>query len=63
VEEWYCFKCKEKMEVKEVVSSYLEMTGFVDALKCPKCGTMYLTEEIVVETVNKGEEEIEAKMA
>ncbi|MFH1625390.1 MAG: hypothetical protein ABID54_09595 [Pseudomonadota bacterium] len=62
MEEWYCFRCKEKMEAKEVQSVYMEISNFIDGLKCPTCGATYLTEEIVVETVSKGEEDIEAKM-
>ena len=62
MEDWYCFRCKEKMVVKEVEALYLDITQFVEGLKCPKCGTAYLTEEVAVEKVAKGEEEIEAKM-
>ena len=60
--EWYCFKCKEKMEERDVVATYLEIVRFIPGLKCPKCGAVYLTEKTVVEVVQKGEEEIEAKL-
>ena len=33
-----------------------------DTIKCPKCGVTYLTEKVAVETVSKGEEQIESKM-
>lgn len=60
--EWYCFKCKEKMEEKDIVATYLEIVRFIPGLKCPKCGVAYLTEKTVIEVVQKGEEEIEAKL-
>ena len=61
MEEWYCFKCKEKMEEKDIVMEFMEIVRFQPGLKCPKCGTAYLMEKIVVEVIAKGEEEIEAK--
>jgi hypothetical protein len=62
LEEWYCFKCKEKMIEDDVEASYLDTVQFIDCLKCPKCGASYLTEAYVIEVVSKGEEEIEAKL-
>lgn len=62
MEEWYCFKCKEKMIEGDVWMAYLEMSNFVTGLTCPKCKAAYLTEEIVIETVAKGEEQIDTKM-
>lgn len=60
--QWHCFKCKEKMEEKDVAATYLEIVRFIPGLKCPRCGTVYLTEKTVIEVVQKGEEEIEAKL-
>jgi NAD-dependent SIR2 family protein deacetylase len=62
MEEWYCFKCQEKMQSRDLAATYLEIVRFIPGLKCPKCGAAYLTEKIVVEVVQKGEEEIEAKL-
>jgi len=61
MEEWYCFKCKEKMREADVWMTYLELTFSISGLKCPKCEAAYLTEETVVEKVAVGEEQIEAK--
>ena len=60
--EWYCFKCKEKMAEKDISGTYLEITRFIRGLQCPRCKTAYLSEQITVDEVNKGEEEIEAKL-
>jgi len=59
--EWYCFKDKEKMVESDVLLAYLEITGAIEGIKCPKCGAAYLLEETVVEKVAKVEEMIENK--
>jgi len=62
MEEWYCFKCNQKMEEKDLTAVYMEIIRFIPGLQCPGCGSAYLMEKIVVEVVSKGEEEIEAKL-
>ena len=62
MDKWYCNKCKEEMVEADVEAMYLDIIRFVRGLKCPKCGTAYLTEKTVVEVVGKGEEDIEAKL-
>ena len=61
MEQWHCFKCDEKMVEGDVSMSYLETTGAVEGIKCPKCGATYLLEETVVEKVAKVEEMLETK--
>jgi len=62
MEQWYCFKCKEKMEEAEVSLIYkeTELPGAF-GIKCPKCGVEYLLEEFVVGEVNQGEIMMEGK--
>jgi len=60
---WFCFKCKEEMRETEVEATYLEIMHFVNGLKCPGCGVIYLSEKTVVEEVGKGEDEAESKLA
>ena len=62
MEEWYCFKCKEKMEEGEVNLVYgdMKLPGAF-GVKCPKCGVEYLLEEFVLTQVNEGEKMLEAK--
>lgn len=62
MEEWYCFKCRQKMKEKDLAAMYMEIVRFIPGLQCPECGAAYLTEKTVVEVVSKGEEEIEAKL-
>ncbi len=59
--EWYCFKDKEKMNEASVRLSYMMLTQRVPGLKCPVCGTEYLTEEFVMTTVKEAETLLEGK--
>ena len=51
------------MRETEVEATYLEIMHFVNGLKCPGCGVIYLSEKTVVEEVGKGEDEAESKLA
>jgi hypothetical protein len=61
LEEWHCFKCKEKMVNSRVRMKYLEKVVPVQGIKCPKCGVAYLLEEFVLGKVAKAEQMIENK--
>ena len=61
MEQWHCFKCKEQMVESDVSMTYLDTPGDVEGIKCPKCGVVYLLEEIVIEKVVKVEEMLESK--
>jgi len=45
----------------DVSMTYLDTPGDVEGIKCPKCGAIYLLEEIVLEKVIKVEEMLESK--
>jgi len=59
--DWYCYKDKVKMEQCEVALNYLVVNQFFPGLKCPKCGTQYLTEEVVMTIVQAAESALEEK--
>lgn len=59
--EWYCFKCKEKVTETEIRLVYLEVEGTQEGLMCPKCGVKYITEEVAVGKLARGEKMIEEK--
>ena len=61
MEQWHCFKCKEKMAEEDIGMAYLDVDAAVEGLKCPKCGVPYLLEEAVMEKVIKAEEMLENK--
>lgn len=59
--EWYCNIDKVQMIHTEITLRYMEMKQSVPGLKCPKCGTAYLTEDIVMTVVKAAEEALEGK--
>jgi len=61
--DWYCFKCKEKVEeVDDIKIVYGDMElPDAQGYRCPKCGTEYLIEELVVSELNSAEEMLELK--
>ena len=62
MENWYCFKCKEKMVEKDISTSYLEISRFIRGIQCPQCKTVYMSEKTVLEEIRPGEEQIEEKL-
>ena len=58
---WYCFKDKIPMVKADIMVSYLDVFNSVEGIKCPKCGMALLTEETVIEKVQKAEETLENK--
>jgi hypothetical protein len=59
--DWYCYTDKVKMEECEVMLKYLVVNQYVPGLKCPKCGTQYLTEEVTMTIVQAAENALEEK--
>lgn len=59
--DWYCFQDKEKMVGAQLLLSYMMLTQRVPGLKCPVCGTEYLTEEFVMTVVKDAESALEGK--
>lgn len=41
-----CSRCNEKMVMKEMIFSYLGKNGSIETLRCPKCGRVYISEEL-----------------
>ncbi len=61
--EWYCNKCKVASEEKEIELTYMDMPGFQMAWVCPNCNAKWISEEVVMEKIIPGQEELEAKLA
>lgn len=59
--EWSCFKCKEKMVEDRVLLRYLDFERPLPGIKCPTCGVGYFLEQMVIKTIRKMEEMLEAK--
>jgi len=58
---WHCFKDKIPMVDADIILTYLETSGAVEGLKCPKCGATYFLEETVMEKVVQVEKMLESK--
>lgn len=61
MEEWHCFKCKVKMEQTQITLNYMEFDSMIEGLKCPKCGSSYVTEEMAAGELREGEKNLEGK--
>jgi len=59
--EWHCFRCKVPMRAASVNMEYRGISGAVDGIMCPKCGEVYLFENVVKAKVLKAEKLIDAK--
>ncbi len=59
--EWFCFKDKVKMEMKPVRLGYGPAEAEQEALVCPKCRTVYVTEEVTIEKLLPAEDLMEEK--
>lgn len=49
------------MAETEADMKYLEIANTTEAIKCPKCGVIYLTEEVVMGKVCEAEAMLETK--
>ena len=56
-----CNLCQCPLEIKRVDFEYVGHTFFADAPRCPRCGQVYLSEELVKGRVAEVEMELEDK--
>lgn len=56
-----CFKCNKELVPKKTDFSYLGHTFFTEIPKCPQCGLVYLSEEIVKGRISEVEMQLEDK--
>lgn len=56
-----CCACSCRMERKRVDFTYMGHSFFAEALRCPKCGQVYLPEELVRGRVSDVERQLEDK--
>lgn len=56
MEEWYCFKCKDKMVEKDISYNLLGIIRSTRGLQCPKCKTTYVLEKTLTEEIKKLQE-------
>ncbi len=58
---WSCGKCAGPLELCKVQVTYLGSTFSIDLPKCPRCGTILVTEEIAIGKLAEAEQILEDK--
>lgn len=61
IEEIKCFKCKKKLEEREVCFQYLGRELFYKILSCPECGQVFIPENLAKGKMKQVEMMIEGK--
>ena len=59
--ELICAKCNEKLEKRKTVFQYMKNEFSEELLRCPKCGQVFLDEELVKGRMLQVETELEDK--
>lgn len=60
-EKIFCVSCSLVLEVKKVTLSYMDGSFPVDLLCCPKCGFVYIPEDLAVGKMLRVEKALEDK--
>jgi hypothetical protein len=58
---WKCGKCNEALVMKKTVFSYLGHTVAHDVQVCPKCGKIYIPQDLAEGKMAELEEKLEDK--
>lgn len=56
-----CHMCQKELEPRKTYFNYLGHTYHADILKCPKCGEVYIPEELVKGRMAEVEMQLEDK--
>jgi predicted RNA-binding Zn-ribbon protein involved in translation (DUF1610 family) len=56
-----CWKCKKELELKKTNFTYLGHSFFTEVPKCPECGLVYISEELVKGRMSEVEMQLEDK--
>lgn len=56
-----CAACNVSLEVGKVEASYLGQTFLVDLPRCPRCGVVYVSEDLATGKMLKVEQALEDK--
>ncbi len=59
--DWVCGKCGEALVSASVRVRYMGATLSLDLLKCPRCGTAMVTEEVATGRMAEAEQVLEDK--
>jgi len=56
-----CAKCNVDLTIGKVTLAYMGSTFPVDLYKCPKCGLVYIPEDLAMGKMEKAEKALEDK--
>ena len=56
-----CTQCDRKLETASVTIGYMESSFQVDLLRCPKCGQVFIPEDLALGKMLKVEQALEDK--
>jgi len=59
--DWVCEACGEALVTASVRVRYLGMVFSIDLLKCPRCATVMVTEEVAMGRMAEAEQALEDK--
>ncbi len=58
---WKCGKCNEELVAKKTVFSYLGHTVAHEVMACPRCGKIFIPEDLAEGRMAEVEEQLEDK--
>lgn len=58
---WLCAQCNVPLETGQVSAEYLGNAFPVDLLRCPKCGQVFVSEDLAMGKIAQVEKELEDK--
>ena len=58
---WKCGRCKVELVKGKVVFSYIKNNFSHEVLKCPKCGKVFIPEDLAEGKIAKVEQQLEDK--
>jgi hypothetical protein len=56
-----CCKCQKELELKKTNFTYLGHSFFTDVPRCPKCGQVFISEDLVKGRMSEVEMQLEDK--
>jgi hypothetical protein len=60
-EKLICFKCQKELELKKTNFSYLGHIFFTEVPRCPQCGLVFISEDLVKGRISEVEMQMEDK--
>jgi hypothetical protein len=56
-----CYKCQKELELKKTNFSYLGHIFFTEVPRCPECGLVFISEDLVKGRISEVEMQMEDK--